>query len=71
VSNVLKFWLTRHFYDFENDKHLVDQLNNFINKHMMATMKSPAIQLQKTLEKKVKEKEKVVTFKDDRKRKTY
>ena len=53
VLGVLKYWLTRHYEDFSGDPQLISYLKNFIETHMKPTMKVPANQLLKTLEKKV------------------
>jgi hypothetical protein len=55
VLSVLKFWLTRHFEDFANDPQLTTEMQRFIESQMLASMKIPATQLLKTLEKRVRE----------------
>jgi hypothetical protein len=55
VFNVLKHWLTNHYYDFELDNQLVHRLIQFLDEVMEpAGMLSSAEQLRKLLRKKIK-----------------
>eukprot|EP01102_Stenamoeba_stenopodia_P023215 TRINITY_DN9920_c0_g1_i2.p1 TRINITY_DN9920_c0_g1~~TRINITY_DN9920_c0_g1_i2.p1 ORF type:complete len:887 (+),score=262.77 TRINITY_DN9920_c0_g1_i2:248-2908(+) len=55
VFNVLKHWLTNHYYDFELDNQLVHSLIKFLDEVMEpAGMLSSAEQLRKLLRKKIK-----------------
>lgn len=56
VLSVLKFWMTRHFEDFENDPPFIVEFKRFVESQMISTMKVPAQQLLKSLEKRVKQK---------------
>jgi hypothetical protein len=49
----LRSWLQTAYYDFQEDPKLKETLIAFINKDMMPTMKNPADQILKLIEKKV------------------
>lgn len=53
VSNVIKYWVTHHFYDFENDPVLLKQLQEFVDKKINKSMTTFASQIQKSLKKRV------------------
>lgn len=51
VCQVIRYWIEKHFYDFENDKERISKLEAFIDVIEKSRMESTAKQLRKILEK--------------------
>ncbi|EGC38273.1 hypothetical protein DICPUDRAFT_53443 [Dictyostelium purpureum] len=49
ITNVIKSWVDKHYYDFEEDKQLIAKLDNFINTHIMQDMDKIGINLKRLL----------------------
>eukprot|EP01087_Luapelamoeba_hula_P024732 TRINITY_DN951_c0_g1_i2.p1 TRINITY_DN951_c0_g1~~TRINITY_DN951_c0_g1_i2.p1 ORF type:complete len:1420 (+),score=271.34 TRINITY_DN951_c0_g1_i2:114-4373(+) len=53
VFNVLQKWVSHHFYDFAEDRSLVDTILDFISDKMMANKESAALQLKRMVNRKL------------------
>lgn len=51
VCQVIRYWIEKHFYDFENDKERISRLEKFIDVIEKSRMDSTAKQLRKILDK--------------------
>eukprot|EP01117_Protostelium_nocturnum_P010367 TRINITY_DN372_c0_g2_i1.p1 TRINITY_DN372_c0_g2~~TRINITY_DN372_c0_g2_i1.p1 ORF type:complete len:524 (+),score=206.53 TRINITY_DN372_c0_g2_i1:219-1790(+) len=53
VWHVLKYWIENFFFDFEEEKQLLDQLVSFVNEEMVKDMGKTGVALSTLLEKKM------------------